>query len=158
MECVWWLLSIVDSIPYMFLICRFHKYCNKLCFASKLTIRLLFLRLRKLTIMIDVLPSIICIWCLYIDNMNSIKFKYGTYQVHYCLFLKASTLFCSALDLLIFGSFLTTLLRFLRNFWLTPFIEAYFCLIGFLIPFWWFLWFWFLDEWCLSFDIINGYK
>jgi len=74
------------------------------------------------------------------------------------LALNASTLFWRDLGLVMLGSFLTALLLFLKNFWLTPWRDAYFCLLGFLIPFWWFLWFWFLDEWFLSLAIVSGYK
>ena len=67
--------------------------------------------------MIYVLPSIFLF--MNTDNMINVKFKYRTNQVHHSslfFYLNALTLFYKALGLLILGSHLTTLLRFLKNF------------------------------------------
>lgn len=58
-----------------------------------------------------------------------------SYHELFFFYLKALTLFSKAFDLLMLGSFLTHLLLFLRNFWLTALSEPYFSLFGFLIPF-----------------------
>lgn len=86
-------------------------------------------------------------WILFI-----ISFKINRY--HTFLAFNASILFWRDFGLVILGSLLTALLLFLKNFWFTPWREAYFCVVGLLIPFWWLLWFWFLEEWLLCLAIV----